>query len=120
MGPARLRRSRIVIGTARPRLAVVTLVFVFRSETYSLSLIEQISSLALLAGSVWSTSFSGTMAASHSIMENYDSVSTHTGAHFCLRECAERSKLTKPFKGEAQPARVRWDVSRLSCAQTVQ
>ena len=81
---------------------------------------EQISSLALLAGSVWSTSLSGTMAASHSIMENYDSVSTHTDAHFCLTECAERSKLTKPFKGEAQPARVRWDVSRLSCAQTVQ
>ena len=81
---------------------------------------EQISSLALLAGSVRSTSFSGTMAAFHSIMENYDSVSTHTGAHFCLTECAERSKLKKPFKGEAQPARVRWDVSRLSCAQTVQ
>ena len=81
---------------------------------------EQISSLALLAGSVWSTSFSGTMAASHSIMENYDSVSTHTGAHFCLTECVGRSNLTKPFKGEVQPARVRWDVSRLSRAQTVQ
>ena len=35
-------------------------------------------------------------------------------------ECVVRSNLTKPFEWEAQPARVMWDQSRLSCVHAVQ
>ena len=35
-------------------------------------------------------------------------------------ECVVRSNLTKPFKWKAQPARMTWDQSRLSCVHDVQ